>query len=319
MGSAISRPPSAICLQDALGDSEAEELGVEETGVEERGLALALAATEPPNERNRADRPRGEKRTHRLASLLPRQNPEHQKGHPQTRQHGPHDVDASVAGVGHLTDQPAAQQHAGDDGRLEHESDTPREQRGQEASDEWADRRGDGAGGPDQRIDLRPHLPLEVAVDERLHRREIERSAEAPDHRPEDDDRGQALREHHREGARGIEDEAGDVRPLAAEEVTELAADQDEGGRDQGLEGHRRLDPADGRVEILDHRGNRDVHERRIDDEDEHRHRQEDAQPRGARLRRHRPRVSRMARAHPRPVAARSSPAVKQRPAGRQP
>ena len=209
---------------------------------------------------------------------------------PRTDSTDPSDVNASVAGIGHLTDQPAAKQHAGDDDRLEHKSDTPRKQRGQESSDEGTDRRGDGTRGADHRKDLRLHLPLEVAVDERLHRREIERSTEAPDHRPEDDDGGQTLREHHREGAGGIEDEAGDVRPLAAKEVTELAANQDEGGRDQGLQGHRRLDPADGGVEVPDHGGNGDVHERRIDYEDEHRHRQEDAQPRRARLRRHRPR-----------------------------
>ena len=84
--------------------------------------------------------------------------------------------------------------------------------------------------GPDHREDLGLHLPVEVAVDQRLHRGEIERSAEAADHGPEDDDRGEALREHHRDGAQRIEDEAGDVSPLAAEEVAQLAADHDEGG-----------------------------------------------------------------------------------------
>ena len=69
------------------------------------------------------------------------------------------------------------------------------------------------------------------------------------------------------------------VGPLAPEEVADLAADQDERGGDQGLERDRGLDAADGRVEILDHRGDRDVHQRRVDDEHEHRHRQQDGEP----------------------------------------
>ena len=266
-------------LQDALADPEAEELGLEEVGVEERGLALALAAAEPPDERNES-RSRDEEGADRLAALLPHQYPEHQQGHRQGGPERPDEVDAPVAGEGHLADQPAAQQHAGDDHRLEQEADSPRKEGGQGAADEGADRRGDGARRADHREDLGLHLPLEVAVDQRLHRGQIERGAKAPDHRPEDDDGGEALREHHRDGAQGIEDEAGHIGPFAAEEVAQLAADQDEGGRDERLEGDRRLDPADGRVEILDHRRDRDVHERRVDDEDEHRHRQEDAQPR---------------------------------------
>ena len=217
---------------------------------------------------------------------------------PRTESDGPDDVDAPVAGVGHLADQPAAEQDPGDDDRLEHEADAPRQERGQGAADERPDRCRDRARGADQRVHLGLHLALEVAVDQRLHRGQIERGAEAADDGPEDDDRGKALREHHRDGAQRVEDEAGHVGPLAAEEVAQLAADQDEGGRDERLERDRRLNAADGRVEILDHRGDRDVHQRRVDDEDEHRHRQQKAQPRGARSQTTSPRVFRMPRAH---------------------
>ena len=134
----------------------------------------------------------------------------------------------------------------------------------------------------DQRVDLDLRLPLEVAVDQRLHRGEIERRAEAAEHRPEDDDRRQALGEHHREGADGVEDQADHVGPLAAEEVAELAADKDEGGGHQRLERDRRLDAAHGRVEVPHDRGDRDVHQRRVDDEHEHRHRQQDGEKRRA-------------------------------------
>ncbi len=217
-------------LKDALADSEAEELGLEEVRVEQRGLALALSAAEPPDERDRADSAHREENADPLAALLPDEDAEHQQGHREDGEHRSHEIDAPVPGERLLADQPAAEQDAGDDDRLDRESDPPGKKRGQGASDERADRRRDGARGADHREDLGLHLPVEVAVDQRLHRGEVERSAEAADHRPEDDDRGEALREHHRDGAQRIEDEAGDVGPLAAEEVAQLAADHDEGG-----------------------------------------------------------------------------------------
>ena len=137
---------------------------------------------------------------------------------------------------------------------------------------------------PIMREHLRLHLALEVAVDERLHRRQVERGAEPADDGPEHDDRREALGEHHRHGARRVEDEADDVGPLAAEQVAELAADEDERGGDQRLERDRRLHPARGRVEVADDRRDRHVHQRGVDDEDEHRHRQQDTQPRRSRL-----------------------------------
>ena len=38
--------------------------------------------------------------------------------------------------------------------------------------------------------------------------------------------------------------------------------------------------PLDRRVEIVDHRGDRHVHQRRVDDQHEHRHREEQREPR---------------------------------------
>ena len=114
-------------------------------------------------------------------------------------------------------------------------------------------------------------------MDQRLHRGQVERRAEPADHGPEDDDRGQPLREHHRDCAERVEQEADHVGALAAEEVAELAADQDERGGDERLDCDGRLDAAHGRVEVLHHRRDRHVHERRVDHEHEHRGRQEDA------------------------------------------
>ena len=134
------------------------------------------------------------------------------------------------------------------------------------------------SGGPDQRVGLRPRRPLEVPVDQGLHRGQQQRRPEAADDRPEDDDRGQALRERHRQRADRIGQQTQHVGPLAPDQIADLAADQDERGRHQRLERDRRLDAAHGRVEIVDHGRDRDVHQRRVDDEHEHRHRQQEGE-----------------------------------------
>ena len=84
----------------------------------------------------------------------------------------------------------------------------------------------------------------------------------------------------HRRGADRVGEQPQDVRPLAADEVGHLAADQDERGGDQRLERDRGLDAAHGGVEVLDHGRDGDVHQRRVDDEHEHRRRQQQGQPR---------------------------------------
>ena len=156
------------------------------------------------------------------------------------------------------------------------ERDAPGEVRGDEAADERADGGGDRGGGADERVGAALHRPLEVPVDQRLHRRQQQRRAEAADDRPEDDDRQEALGQRHRERADRVPEQADDVRALAAEEVADLAADQDERRGDQRLEGDRGLDAARGRVEVVHDRRDRDVHQRRVDDEHEHRHREQD-------------------------------------------
>jgi hypothetical protein len=161
----------------------------------------------------------------------------------------------------------------------------PRQVGGDEASEQRPDRRGDRGGRSDQRVGLLLSLALEVAVDERLHRGQQQRRAQPTDDRPEDDDRDEILSEDHRQGTDGVAEQAQHVRPLAPDEIADLAADQDEGGRHQRLERDSRLHAADRRVQIAHHRRDRHVHERRVDHEHEHRHRQQQREPvRAARL-----------------------------------
>ena len=164
------------------------------------------------------------------------------------------------------------------------EPDPPRQVRRHEPAEQWPDGGGDRGRGPDQGVGLLPGGAVEVAVDEGLHGGQQQRRAEAADDRPEDDDRRQALGQGHRRGADRVGEQPQDVRPLAADEVAHLAADQDERGGDQRLERDRGLDAAHGRVEVLDHRRDRDVHQRRVDDEHEHRRRQQQGQPRSVRI-----------------------------------
>ena len=82
------------------------------------------------------------------------------------------------------------------------------------------------------------------------------------------------LRQHHRDRARHVAEQAEHVCPLAAEEVADLAPDEDEGGGDERFEGDGRLHAADRGVQVLHHSGDRHVHQRCVDDQHEHRHRE---------------------------------------------
>ena len=141
-------------------------------------------------------------------------------------------------------------EHHPDDDQLQQEADPPREEGRDEAAEQGSDRGGDRGSRADERVHPLLGGALEVAVDERLHRGQQQRCAEPAADRPEDDDGAQVLGEHHRERADRVAQQPQHVGALAADEVADLAADEDERGRDQGLEGDRGLDAADGGVEI---------------------------------------------------------------------
>ena len=148
------------------------------------------------------------------------------------------------------------------------------------------DGRGDRGRGADQGIDPVLGLSLEISVDEGLHGGQQERGAKAADHGPEDDDREEALGQRHRHGADGVADKPDHVGAFAPDQVADFAADQDKGGGYQRLERDRRLEAADGRADVLHHGGDRDVHDRGVDNQHEHRHRQQQRESAVERLRR---------------------------------
>ena len=270
------QPAERDLLQGLGRDSEPEVLRGEEAGVEQRRLALALALPEPPPERSERDQADRDQRADRAAAFLPDEDPQHDAAHPDGREDGADVVDSPRAGVRHVVDASAAEQHERDDQNLPAEGDAPGEIGRDEAAEERPHGSGDSRRGSDQRVGLPLHRSLEVAVDQGLHRREQERRTEAADDRPEDDDRDEALRERHRQRSGRVAEQAEDVRALAAEEVADLAADQDEGRRDECFQRDRGLHAAGGRVEVVDDRRDRHVHQRRVDHEHEHRHREQD-------------------------------------------
>ena len=141
-------------------------------------------------------------------------------------------------------------------------------------------RRRDRRRRPHQRVRLTPSRPIEIAVDQRLHRRQQQRRPQTTHDRPEDDDRSHALRDSHRQRPHRIAQQPHHIGPLTPEQITELAADQDERRRHQGLERDRRLHTGHIGAQILDHRRDRHIHQRRIDHQHEHRHREQQREAR---------------------------------------
>ena len=139
----------------------------------------------------------------------------------------------------HVVNELDAGQHHRDDDGLEHKGDAPGQERGDEPAEQGPDGRGDRSRGADQGIDPLLRRPLEIAVDEGLHGGQQERRAEPADHRPEDDDREEALRHRHRHGADGVADQPDHVGALPPDQVADFAADQDESGGHQRLKRNR--------------------------------------------------------------------------------
>ena len=81
-------------------------------------------------------------------------------------------IDLARARVGHVLDEPQVHQHDRDHGRLQREPDAPRQRGGQEAAEQRPDGGGDRRRRADESVDALLVGPLEVAVDQGLHRRQ---------------------------------------------------------------------------------------------------------------------------------------------------
>ena len=177
-------------LEHLPGDPEPEQLGLEQVRIDQRRLALdasgGRASTRSPASEIDADR---QEQADGFAALLPDEDAQHQAAHAEDRQQRTDEVDLARAGVRRVTNESDARQHDRDDDDLEQERDAV----GQECGDEAADQRSDGGcdrrGRAHQGVGRLLGGPLEVAVDERLHRGQQERRSEPTDDGPEDEDR----------------------------------------------------------------------------------------------------------------------------------
>ena len=276
-------PAQRDLLQHLTRDPGGEVRVPEQVRVEQGHLALALAPDQPPGQQHQRHGTDDHEQADELAALLPDQDPEHHAAHADDGQDRADHVDLARAGVRDVADQPDLAQDDGDDDDLQREPDPPRQVGRDEPAEQRTDRGGDGGRGTDQRVGLLLGGAREVAVDQRLHGRQQQRGPEPADDRPEDDDRGQALGQRHGQRPDGVGEQPQDVGPLAADQVADLAVDQDERRRDQCLERDGGLHAAGGRVQVRDDRGDRHVHQRRVDHQDEHRRRQQQHQPTAAR------------------------------------
>ena len=252
----------------------------EQARVEQGRLPRPLAPHKPVGEQRKGDRSDRDQQSDELAAFLPDENAEHEAAHAEHREDRADQVDLPRPRVGHVTDELDLRQHDRDHDDLEPEADTPREVRRHKATQQRPNRCRDRGSGPDQRIRPRASRALEVPVDQGLHCGQQQRRPEPADDRPEDNDRGQALSQRHRQGSDRVGTEPEHIGPLAPEQIADLAADQDERSGHQRLERDRGLNVAHGRVQILDHGRDRDVHQRGVDDEHEHRHGEQEREPR---------------------------------------
>ena len=283
IGSAIIVPPRAICWSSCPVIPYLNILDLEQIRVEQGRLPLtprrpshqaSPASAMAPIPRSAPTDSPPSCHTRMLSTTPPM---------PRTDRTPTDRVDTTSTGVGDFANQSDAGQHDRDDEDLEEKPDPPRQVGGDEPAEQWPDGGGDRRRRPDQGVHPALGWAFEVAVDEELHGRQQQRRAQPTQHGPEDDDRGQALGECHRQGTDGITEQPQHIGPLAPEEITHLAADQDERGRHQRLQRDRRLDPAGGRVKIPNHRRDRHVHQRGVDHQHEHRRGQQDGKSRRAR------------------------------------
>ena len=115
IGSAMIRPPRAICCSHLLVTPRRKYGDSNSPVSSSAGLPSRLRRTEPVDERAEGERAEREQRADRLAALLPHEDAEHDAAHADDGEERADRVDAARARVRHVTDELDARQHDGDD------------------------------------------------------------------------------------------------------------------------------------------------------------------------------------------------------------
>ena len=172
--------------------------------------------------------------------------------------------------VARLGDQPV-REHEGDNPNrdVDEEDPRPREVLGDDAAEDEPDR---GATDRDRSPDAEGTGALSALLegrrDDRQRGRCDQRSAEALEGTGADQ-HALACRKPVEQRGAGEDDEADEEEPLAAEQVAKASAEQQEAAEDEGVGVDDPLQAAVGEVEIGLDRGQRDVHDRRVEDDHE--------------------------------------------------
>ena len=134
-----------------------------------------------------------------------------------------------------------------DDEHLAGEHPPPRGVRREQAADQRTGGHGDGPGGRHQAVGARAVLAPEVGGDQGDDRGHDQGRPDALEQRPADDEHGQAGREGGGERPDAVDHAADRERPLAADDLADLAAGDHQRGHDQRVQGDGRLDAGDRR------------------------------------------------------------------------
>ncbi len=164
-----------------------------------------------------------------------------------------------------LGDEAQRQQHGGDpDRHVDVEGPLPRQVLGEDAAEQQADgRAADGDGRPDAQRPRALGALLEGGGHDRQRRRRDHRRAEALQRARSDEElgRGREAVEQRRDGE---DDHADDEQALAPDEVGGAAAEQQEAAEGERVCVHDPLQRAGREVEVLLDRGQRHVHDGRV-------------------------------------------------------
>ena len=116
---------------------------------------------------------------------------------------------------------------------------------------------------------MRALAPAEGGVEERERRRQHQGAADALDE-PGQDQQFAGARERRADGGEGEDDDAGEQHPSPSDPVGEAAEDQQERSEHEGVRLLHPLHLGGGDPEVVDDRGDRDVDDRRVDDDQRH-------------------------------------------------
>ena len=148
---------------------------------------------------------------------------------------------------------------------LTDENPPPREVRGGDPADQWAERHRDRPGRHNQAVGARPALGREVARDERDDRGKDQGRADPLQERPPDDEDREVRRDRRREGPSAVDHAPDRERALASDQRPDLAPRDHEHRHHERVERDRRLDARDRGADVLGDRRDRDVHDRAVE------------------------------------------------------